>query len=136
MEFALIGPVMIAVLFGVIDFSRAFYYAEIAAGAARSGTQYALQNTADAANTTTMVAQATADATTNTTSAQNFAATATTFCQCANSTTTVSCSSSCGSSAMWQYAQVNTSLQFSTLFNYYLLPQTFTIAGSSTVRTQ
>jgi hypothetical protein len=37
---------------------------------------------------------------------------------------------------MWSYAQVSTSLQFQTTFNYYLLPQTVTVKGSSAVRVQ
>ena len=136
LEFAIIGPVLITVLFGVMDFSRIFYYGQIVAGAARSGTQYALLSTANAGNTSGMQTAATADASTNTTSAQLFTATATTFCQCSGTTTNVSCASTCGSGSLWTYAQVNTSLQFTTVFNYYLLPQTVTINGSSTVRVQ
>jgi Flp pilus assembly protein TadG len=135
-EFAIIAPVMIAMMFAVMDFSRVFYFGEIASGAARAGTEYALLSTSNAGNTSGMIAAATSDANTNTPASMNFQAQATTFCECAGSTTQISCSSSCGSSAMWYYAQVTTTIQFSTFFNYYLLPQTLSVAGASTVRVQ
>jgi Flp pilus assembly protein TadG len=136
LEFAIIGPVLIAVLFATMDFSRIFYYGEIVAGAARAGTQFALLSSANAGNTSGMQAAAVADGRSNTTAAQNFTASATTFCQCSGGTTNVSCTSTCGTGSPWSYVQVNTSLQFSTIFNYYLLPQTVTVNGSSTVRVQ
>ncbi|MGA2215084.1 MAG: TadE/TadG family type IV pilus assembly protein [Bryobacteraceae bacterium] len=133
LEFAIMAPVMILVMFGVMDFSRIFYYGNIAAGAARAGTEYALLSTANAGNTAGMQTAATNDASVNTTSAQNFTAVATTFCQTAGTTATVSCASS---GTLWKYAQVSTTLQFSTLFKYVLSPTTVTVAGGSTVRIQ
>ena len=133
LEFAIMAPMMIMVMFGVMDFSRIFYYGDIAAGAARAGTEYALLSTANAGNTAGMQTAATNDASPNTTSAQNFTATATTFCQTAGTTSTVPCSSS---GTLWKYAQVSTTLQFTAIFKYNPLPNTVTVAGNSTVRIQ
>src|ERR1035438_1044040 len=41
-EFALVSLIFIPLFFGVLDYSRVFYYASVAQGAARAGTQYAV----------------------------------------------------------------------------------------------
>jgi Flp pilus assembly protein TadG len=136
MEFALVSLVMIPMFFGVIDYSRVFYYAAIAQGAARAGTQYAVFQAPNEANTSAITAAATADAS-NVPSAQNFTATPTYWCICSSATypNTIACTGSCGTGVnMYTYSQVNTQLTFNTVFQYPLLPTSITVKGQSIMR--
>lgn len=137
-EFALVSIVMIPVFFGVMDYSRVFYYGAIAQGAARAGTQYAVSQLPNHANTTAVQAAATADAA-NVPAAQNFTPTATYWCQCSNQTgtATTACTSTCSTGdTMYEYSQVNTTLTFTTYFKYPLLPTSITVNGQSIMRVQ
>jgi Flp pilus assembly protein TadG len=133
-ELAIIAPIMITMLFGVMDYSRVFYYANIANAAARAGTQVAMLG---AHNQTTAIMQsaAAADAT-NIPTVQNFQAAASQFCECAGTTGTVNCNPGSCAGEMYTYVQVNTSLQFQTFFQYPLLPTNITVAGQSVMRVQ
>ncbi len=138
-EFALVSLIMVPIFFAVIDYSRVFYYGSIVQGAARAGTQYAAYQAPNHSNTTGVQNAATADSV-NVPIAQNFSAVATYWCQCSNTTpitATVSCTSSCGTGdTMYVYSQVNTSLTFSTFFQYPLLPGSITVKGQSIIRVQ
>ena len=137
-EFAIVSLILIPMSFGIIDYSRVFYYASVVQGAARAGTQYAEFQAPNHANTTAVQAAATAD-TANIPSAQNFTATASYWCRCANAnpaTTTVACTSSCTGSTMQVFSQVNTQLVFNTIFQYPVLPTSITLNGKSVVRVQ
>jgi len=138
-EFGLISLIMIPLFFGVIDYSRVFYYAMIAQGAARAGTQFAAFQAPNQANTSAITAAATADAT-NLPSAQNFTVTPSYWCICSNATSnsdTILCTSSCGSNvSMYVYSQVNTQLTFNTFFQYPALPTSITVKGQSVIRVQ
>jgi Flp pilus assembly protein TadG len=135
-EFALVSLIMIPLFFGVIDYSRVFYYASIVQGAARAGTQYAVYQAPNHANTSGITAAATAD-TTNVPSVQNFAVTPTYWCECSGGGGTVSCTGTCTSPETMQvYSQVNTSLTFTTIFQYPLLPSSITVKGQSIMRVQ
>ncbi len=127
---------MIPLFFGVIDYSRVFYYAAIVQGAARAGTQYAVFQAPNEANNSAIIAAATADAA-NVPSAQNFSATPTYFCMCSNATypSTISCTGSCGNgNTMYTFSQVNTQLTFTTFFQYPLIPSSITLKGQSIMR--
>lgn len=135
-EFALVSLIMIPLFFGVIDYSRVFYYASIAQGAARAGTQYAVYQAPNHANTSGITTAATAD-TTNVPSVQSFTVTPTYWCQCSGGGGSVSCTGSCTSPETMQvYSQVNTSLTFSTFFQYPLLPTSITVKGQSIMRVE
>lgn len=135
-EFALVSLIMIPLFFGVIDYSRVFYYASIAQGAARAGTQYAVYQAPNHANTSGITAAATAD-TTNVPSVQNFSVTPSYWCQCSGGGGSVSCTGTCTSPETMQvYSQVNTSLTFSTFFQYPLLPKSITVNGQSIMRVE
>jgi Flp pilus assembly protein TadG len=139
MEFGLVCLILIPLFFGVIDYSRVFYYAAVAQGAARAGTQYAVFQAPNHANTSGITAAATADAT-NVPSVQNFTVTPTYWCICSNASSnssTIACTGSCGTGvSMYVYSQVNTQLTFSTLFQYPLLPTSITVQGQSIMRVQ
>jgi Flp pilus assembly protein TadG len=135
-EFALVSLVMLPLFFGVVDYSRVFYYASIVQGAARAGTQYAVFQAPNEANTSAISAAATADAA-NVPAVQNFRVTPTYFCLCSNATfpNTIACTGSCGTGAtMSTFSQVNTQLTFTTLFQYPVLPTSITVKGQSIMR--
>jgi Flp pilus assembly protein TadG len=132
LELAVVAPLLLTLLFGVIDFSRAFYLTEIAAGAARAGTQYAVLSTSNSTNTTGMRTAAINNAG-SVGSANGFSATATNFCQCSGTTTNVSCSTTCGGQ-LWKYAKVDTQLTYTMFFKYVMLPASITVRGTSTLR--
>src|SRR5262249_53775685 len=62
LEAALAAPVLFLLLCGVVDFGRAFYFTDIAAGAARAGAQYGIISSANAGNTLGMEQAAKDDA--------------------------------------------------------------------------
>ncbi|HEY1759085.1 MAG TPA: TadE family protein [Bryobacteraceae bacterium] len=136
-EFGLISLIMVPLFFGVIDYSRVFYYASIAQGAARAGTQYAVFQAPNEANTSAITSAATADAG-NVPTAQNLTVTPTYWCICSDassSSSTVSCTGTCDTGAtMYTYSQVNTQLTFTTYFQYPLLPTSITVKGQSIMR--
>ncbi len=135
-EFALVSLIMLPIFFAVIDYSRVFYYGAIVQGAARAGTQYALNSAPNEAAVASIEAAATADAS-NVPSSMSFATTPapTFFCACSNSTAQVSCTSTCGTGyTLGTYSQVNTQLTFTTYFKYPLLPTSITVTGQSIVQ--
>ena len=135
-EFGLVSMIMLPLFFGVIDYSRVFYYAAIAQGAARAGTQYAVFQAPNEANTAAITAAATADAT-NVQAAQSFTVTPTYWCICSNAAypSTIACTGNCGTGVtMYTFSQVNTQLTFNTLFKYPLLPTSLTVNGRSIMR--
>jgi Flp pilus assembly protein TadG len=134
-EFAVVSLIMIPLFFGVIDYSRVFYYASIAQGAARAGTQYAVFQAPNEANTSAITAAATADAG-NVPAVQSFAVTPTYWCMCSNATypNTTSCTGTCTGATLNTYSQVNTQLTFNTMFQYPLLPTSMTVKGQSIMR--
>ena len=135
-EFGVLSVIMLPLFFGVIDYSRVFYYAAIAQGAARAGTQYAVFQAPNEANTSAISAAATADAA-NVPSVQNFTVTPTYFCICSSQAypNTTACTSTCGTgTTMYTFSQVNTQLTFTTFFQYPLLPTSMTVKGQSIMR--
>ena len=136
MEFAIVVPVMVLLLFGVVDYSRVFYYAQIVNSAARVGTQVAMLGPQNQ-NTLIMTETANAQAdSASVPSSMNFTATASQWCQCAGTTGSVTCNPGSCAGEMYTYAQVNTSLTFTTLFQYPVLPTSMTLQGQSIVRVQ
>jgi Flp pilus assembly protein TadG len=133
-ELAIIAPIMVTMLFGVMDYSRVFYYANIANAAARAGTQVAMLG-AHNQTTAIMESAAVADAA-NVPASQNFTATASQFCECAGTTGSVACNPGSCAGEMYTYVQVNTSLQFQTFFQYPLLPAQLNVQGQSVMRVQ
>src|ERR1043166_6026482 len=61
-ETALASTMMFLMLSGVIDFGRAYYFADAAASAARAGAQFGIESPANVGNTAGMQAAATNDA--------------------------------------------------------------------------
>ncbi len=138
LELALVSLIMLPLFFGVLDYSRVFYYAAQAQGSARAGSQFAISDQSNHASWTTSGMQGAAlnDAS-NVSSPNSITATSQSYCICYGSTTHVSCSSTCsGSAELEEYTQTNTTLTFHTYFNYPLLPNTLTVNGQSIMRVQ
>ena len=85
-EFALVVPVLLLFLGGIVDFGRAFYYRTELDQALRSGMQYALKAPTDGAGIASVIAQST--------SVPIVVASPVTFCQCLDGSN-VGCASSC-----------------------------------------
>jgi Flp pilus assembly protein TadG len=100
-EFALVSLIMLPLFFGVIDYSRVFYYAAVVQGAARAGTQYAVFQAPNQSNTAGIQSAAQNDAASV---AGTLTVNSSTFCVCAGSTAQYACSGiSCGSAATYGY---------------------------------
>ena len=124
-EFALLAPVMVLLLLGIIDFGRYMYDGILAANAARAGTDYGSYNSINAADIAGMENAAYADA-------QNLSGmTATASYLCLGSS---GASVTCGSAGSTTYVEVKTTGKFSPLVSYPLLPPSVTVNGLSIMR--
>ena len=87
-ELALIAPVLMLLLCGVIDFGRAYYLAQGIAGAAHAGAEYGAQNPMDTAGMKSAAQIAAPNVTGLTIATPSYG------CECANGTSySASCSS-------------------------------------------
>jgi len=126
-EFALIAPVMLVMLMGLLDYAVAVFHRTELESAARAGAQYALVDGFDATTITTAV-----EASTNLDT--NFlTVTVTESCECPeDSPPTVSCSDTCGVGSMTRYANID----LSYTHTWFFLPGTTTLTGESIIRTE
>ncbi|ADW70656.1 TadE/TadG family type IV pilus assembly protein [Granulicella tundricola] len=128
-ETALLMPVLLLVLVGVVDFGQA-YYVEIEVGsAAQSGAAYGVLNPTDTAG---MQSAALLDAS----DVPTMTAVATYGCECSDGT---GGSVSCGVSPnclvnMVNYIDVSTSVNFKPMMVYPLVPATMVLKGHSRMR--
>lgn len=130
-EFAILAPVMIFLLVGLVDVGRFTYYSILAANAARAGAAFGAQNITTINNTTSISAAALADGQ----SLSNWQTTS----QClasVNGGALGACPS--GSSTVQSgtvyYVQVSTSGTFNTLVKYPGLANSVKVSGSATMR--
>jgi Flp pilus assembly protein TadG len=138
-EFALVVPILIMLLIGLIEYGRLAYFTIEVANAAHAGAQYASLSLSNAANTSGIQNAATKDG-------QNSIASLTVqsqrVCSCWSGTsetalTTAQCASSCPAGQRYvSYAQVTVNGSMSPLFNYsYLgLPGTWSVSRTATIR--
>jgi Flp pilus assembly protein TadG len=134
MEFALLLPVLLILLLGIIEFGRAAYYAIEVADAARAGAQYGSQSLADAANPGNIAAAAQNNA-------QDMGGALTvnapqTACVCPGGGVAGSCEAALACCYPLVYLTVTTTYNFTPLFNYPGLPTTYNLTGSSTLPVQ
>jgi len=128
-EMALIIPILCLVLFGLIDFGRAYYLGIEVTNAAYAGAAYGAVNSTDIQG---MESAATADAA----NVPNMTATATYGCECSDGTNQVSlCSTtpSCPNNVI-NYVTVTTSASYKPIFPWPGLPSTLPLAGTATMR--
>jgi Flp pilus assembly protein TadG len=129
-EFALLAPVMIFLVVGMIDIGRYAYYAVLASNAARAGAQYGAQDLAHVGQTTGIQSAASADGAPST-----FSTTAT--CKVSvNNGAMAACPSggTTPASGTVYYIQVTTTNSFNTLVPYPGISNPVSVTGSSTMR--
>lgn len=133
LEMALLLPVLLLVLVGLIDFGRAYYLSTEVSAAASAGALYGSQNTT-AAQDTTGIATAARSGAPNVSGLT--VPTISLVCECSGSTASVSCSSpGCSSSShLIEWLTVGTSATYKPLLPYPGIPSPITLAGQATLR--
>ena len=133
-ELALVAPILVLVLIGVAEFGRFAYMAIEISNAARAGVAYGAQNHVTASDITGMQNAATGDGS----NVPGISATANHYCACSNASgTQVAClPTSCTSSPIVEFVQVNTTASVSPIFNYPGISNTLTLTGRATMRVE
>lgn len=124
-EFALIAPIMMVLLLGLLDYGIAAYHSMELESAARSGAQYAMLDSSDTTLIVTTVTNSTLLDTTKLT------VSVTEFCECSDGSSVV-CGSTCTVDSVRKYMQIDTNYAHTPLF----IPGIMNLSGASTIRTQ
>jgi Flp pilus assembly protein TadG len=134
-ELALILPVLVLIMLGLLDMGRVFYGAITVVNSARAGVSYGSRNVVQATDTAGMIAAAQADAV-DVTGLQFFAGH---DCQCAsNSPPAVACTvTTCidGSTPL-MYVWTRVEGTFSTTLPYPGIPNSITLTRTARMRAQ
>lgn len=129
-ELAMILPVAITLLLGIVEIGR-YANASIEVGhAARAGVQYAAQNRVAASETTQIIQAAKDDAPDIT----DLTVTPSYFCTCADGSSSTCAPTDCADSRIIEYTKVDTQTQLPSVFHYPGLPQSFTVKGQAIMR--
>jgi hypothetical protein len=130
-EMAIIVPVLVLLLIGLIELGRYAQYSIVVGNAARAGVQYGAQTLGTAANFTAMETAAKNDA-------GNIAgvdAHASKFCQCADGTASPQClPTDCATSHRLVFVQVDTIGKFQSMLHFPGVPQSQTITSRAIMR--
>ncbi len=133
LEIALLLPVFLLLLIGVIEIGRAAYASIIVSNAAHAGALYGAQNPATAADNAGMIQAALNDGQ----DLSGLSATAAHLCTCSTGSSAPNCSlSDCASGRLVEYVHVNTSVVFSPMFHFPWIPTSFNLKGQSVVRVE
>jgi len=130
-EFALVAPLLLLLLAGVLDFSLLLRTATCAADAARAGTEYGSKSATAAADSAGMQAAALNAAP----GVSGMTATATRSCKCSDGSA-VTCGSTCASGKMMVYVQVTTEVAAHTVFDYSALNISNAVRATASMRAQ
>jgi Flp pilus assembly protein TadG len=133
-EAALVLPVLLLLLVGLIDFGRAYYLSIEVQSAAEAGALYGAQNATDTAGI-----QAAAQADAADVPGGIPLPTVVTGCMCSNATQkSVGCATAptncSNNSILVNYVTVNTSYTYSILFRLPGIPSSLVLKGSATMR--
>ena len=132
-EIAVVLPMLVLLLIGLIEVGRFGSYLIMTENAARAGAQYGAQNTITADDPNGMKTSAKNDA-------QNDAgltANAITFCQCADGSASTCLATDCSSSHRLIFVEVDTTGTWQSLTHFPYLPaslNTITVHGKSVMR--
>jgi Flp pilus assembly protein TadG len=124
LEAALATPVLFLILCGVVDFGRAFYFTDIAAGSARAGTQYGMISSANAGNTAGMQQAAREEAAGVPSSI--FSAVARFYCQNSDGS-----AANCSDTTAEEYVEVVTHIKYSMLIPWPGVGGSCVISGNT-----
>jgi Flp pilus assembly protein TadG len=149
-ELALIAPLVLLLVIGVIEIGRIGFYTLELTGAARAGAAYGAQNPATAVDTSGMQTAAKSDVpdastgTTATAGLYNFAVASEQLCQCWNTSggtqaAPTACSASLGFPTCTSpdislaYVQVTTSANVRTILKYLAIPNVLSLSRTATM---
>jgi len=132
-EMAIVLPLVLLLLVGVIDFGRIYFTTMTVAHAARAGAQYGAQRNGTSGDIAGMK-QAALDAAGD---VPGVTADARQYCQCASGTS-VDCldSTTCAEGAPQVYVEVTADKVFTTMLQYPGIPSTNDVSRRVTLRVQ
>lgn len=151
LEVALLTPILLALLLGVIEVGRYAYISILVGSAARAGAAYGAQNLAQSADTIGIQAAADNDFSNNGQDPASLVVTPSTSCGCDTGGTLSASASVCntrtnpgidnsvsscfGPNTHWVVmVSVTASGTFNSLFNYPGIPKTLTVSNTATLR--
>ena len=126
-EFAVLAPVFIFLLVGLIEIGRFSYFALLAANAARAGVQWGAQNLSTADSNYGMGDAAQHDG-------QNLGWTVTESHFCTLNGTVTTCATGAVPAGQVYYVQVTTAGTFNSLLKYPGIPQSIPVSGKAVMR--
>ncbi len=130
-EFALVAPILVGVLVGIVDLGIGLYQWMEVVNSAQAGAQLAVRQGYNSAAIQNAAANASSLSSISTTPAQ--------FCGCPSGTTitSVPCGGTCvGGAVPGTYVTVSSQAQYSMLMSYPGLDNPLTLSAQSTVRIQ
>lgn len=139
-EFAIAVPLLALILVGLIEVGRYAYFAIAVGNAARAGASFGAASFVNAANLAGIRAAATTDGTNN---VHAITPTAQTVCSCWNGATGTespappthaTCGTTCATGVNVTYVQVDTTGTFTSMFNYPMLPNSYTASARAIMR--
>ena len=130
LEFAILLPVALALLTGIMEIGRYANACIVVSHAARAGVQYAAQNRVTASNDAAIIQAAENDAP----SFSNMTVTPSHYCTCANGTSSTCQPTDCSGSRIIEYSKVDTQVQLQSITGYFAFPQTYTVKGEKVMR--
>jgi Flp pilus assembly protein TadG len=129
-EMAVIAPLVVLLLVGLIEVGRFAQYSIVVGNAARAGVQYGSQNLSTAADLTGMQSAALSDAQ----NISGLSATATQFCRCADGTSSTCQSGDCATSHRLVFVQIDATGTFASLLRMPYVPTSQTITSRAVMR--
>jgi Flp pilus assembly protein TadG len=138
-ELALLTPILLLLVIGIVEMGRYAYLSIVLGNAAESGALYGAQNLADAANTAGIQAAAQNDYNDGR-SLSGLTVTSANTCGCDSSgtTTNASCTAAgagtCAAGHWVVMVQVTATGKFNSLFKYPGIPQSLTVVRTVTMR--
>jgi Flp pilus assembly protein TadG len=128
-ETALVLPILILLLVGLVDLGRAYYYAISVSGAAHAAAVYGVQNPTDVQGMMNAASASAPDISSLSTNVSY-------GCECSDGSSAVAdCSAppSCSENYV-NYVAISTSANYQTIIPYPGLPSSFTLQGNARMR--
>jgi len=129
-EMAVILPVALMLLAGIVEIGRYANASIVVSHAARAGVQYAAQNRVTASETSNIIQAAKNDAP----GVTSLTVTPSVYCTCADGSSSTCQSTDCQGSRIIEYTKVNTQTDLQSLFHYPGFPQSFQVKGQAVLR--